>query len=142
MAECKHDYEDKLEDVMYNFSCPLCLKEQVRLLQAELEKIKQQLKEGHHCQSFGMCGEAHNEYERNAYRGEIGRFEKRVEQLQSELDNAKEEKRRLRSGLGILIQNWISVQKISDENYTEESDVILSNAQQALKGGEEWQEDI
>jgi len=40
----------------------------------------------------------------------------------------------LRSGLGILIQNWISVQKISDENYTEESDVILSHAQQTLKG--------
>ena len=29
------------------------------------------------------------EYERNAYRGEIGRFEKRVEQLQAELDKAK-----------------------------------------------------
>ena len=48
----------------------------------------------------------------------------------------------MRSGLGVLIQNWLSVQKISDENYTEESDVILSNAKQALKGGEEWQEDI
>ena len=58
------------------------------------------------------------------------------EQFQADLDNAKGEKRRLRSGLGILIQNWISVQKISDENYTEESDVILSNAKQALKGGE------
>ena len=76
------------------------------------------------------------EYERNAYRGEIGRFEKRVKQLQTDLDKAKEEKQRLRSGLGVLIQNWISVQKISDENYTEESDVILSNAKQALKGGE------
>jgi len=68
--------------------------------------------------------------------------EKEHKQLQTDLDKAKEEKQRLRSGLGVLIQNWISVQKISDENYTEESDVILSNAQQALKGGEEWQEDI
>ena len=100
-------------------------------LQAENDKIKQQLKEGHHCQSFGMCGEAHNEYE------------KKVKQLQADLDKAKAEneklkaeKRRLRSGLGILIQNWISVQKISDENYTEESDVILSNAKQALSGQE------
>ena len=64
-------------------------------------------------------------------------------QLQADLDKAKAEneklkaeKRRLRSGLGILIQNWISVQKISDEGYIEESDVILSNAKQALSGQE------
>ena len=57
-------------------------------------------------------------------------------QLQAENEKLKAEKRRLRSGLGILIQNWISVQKISDEGYIEESDVILSNAKQALSGQE------
>ena len=88
-----------------------------------------------------------NEKTRTALSGMLGRefwdiasetiwdaVEVEIERLQADLDNAKGEKRSLRSGLGILIQNWISVQKISDENYTEESDVILSHAQQTLKG--------
>ena len=76
----------------------------------------------------------YTEYRKRAYE-KYGVDADTIKQLQAELDKAKEEKRRLRSGLGVLIQNWLSVQKISDENYTEESDVILSNAQQALKGG-------
>ena len=52
-------------------------------LQADNYRLEQQLKEGHHCQSFDMCGEAHEYYE------------KKIEQLQNQ-------NKRMRKALEII----------------------------------------
>jgi cell division protein FtsB len=51
-------------------------------LKAENKRLVEQLREGHHCTSFGMCGEAGEKYEK-----EIALLKARVEEL--ERDNKR-----------------------------------------------------
>ncbi len=54
LERCYHNWHEKKWEKMADH---------IRDKQAELEHLKKQLKEGHHCQSFDMCGATHDRYQ-------------------------------------------------------------------------------